>query len=115
MVMVRLRCGVVRNTFTNMKKIVSLGIIYVMASVALEIMEISYAKLNQPGLAEDSRAILQASYPNYLLHRDEFYRQQAGEAPDYELPAMDSSPASGAPIDDSNDTATGQADTADAG
>ena len=82
---------------------------------ALEIMEISYAKLNQPGLAEDSRAILQASYPNYLLHRDEFYRQQAGEAPDYELPAMDSSPASGAPIDDSNDTATGQADTADAG
>jgi len=40
MVMVSLGCGVVRNTLTNMKKIVSLGIIYVMASAALEIMEI---------------------------------------------------------------------------
>ena len=39
MVMVSLGCGVVRNTLTNMKKIVSLGIIYVMASAALEIME----------------------------------------------------------------------------
>ena len=32
---------------------------------ALEIMEQSYAKLNLPDLAEDTRAILQVSYPNY--------------------------------------------------
>ena len=82
---------------------------------ALEIMEISYAKLNQPDLAEDSRAILQASYPNYLLHRDEFYRQQAGDSPDYELPPMDGTPSSGAPIDGDNDTSTGDADTENAG
>ena len=82
---------------------------------ALEIMEISYAKLNQPDLAEDSRAILQASYPNYLLHRDEFYRQQSGDAAAYELPAMDGSPSSGAPIDGDNDTATGDADSDNAG
>ena len=40
MVMVSLECGVVRNTITNMKKIVYLGINNVMASAALEIMKI---------------------------------------------------------------------------
>ncbi len=61
---------------------------------ALEIMQTSYIKLDLPGLAEDTRAILQASYPNYILHREEFYRQRAGEEPRYELPPMDE--ASGA-------------------
>lgn len=55
---------------------------------ALEIMEESYAQLGLADLAEDTRAILQASYPNYILHRDEFYRQRAGEAPTYDLPDM---------------------------
>lgn len=56
---------------------------------ALEIMQESYIKLGLSGLAEDARAILQASYPNYILHREEFYRQRAGEEPRYELPEMD--------------------------
>ena len=62
---------------------------------ALEIMEESYARLGLPDLAEDTRAILQASYPNYILNRDEFYRQRAGEAPRYELPDIgsDTTPA----------------------
>ncbi|HET7313182.1 outer membrane protein assembly factor BamD [Salinisphaera sp.] len=67
---------------------------------ALEIMEQSYAKLNLPDLAEDTRAILQVSYPNYLLHRDEFYRQQAGEAPNYTLPDLGAPPAAGKPASD---------------
>lgn len=62
---------------------------------ALEIMEQSYAKLNLPGLAEDTRAVLQVSYPNYLLHRKEFYRQQAGDKPDYKLPNMGAPPTVG--------------------
>jgi len=40
MVMVSLGWGVVRDTLTNMKKIVSLGIIYAIASAAMEIIEI---------------------------------------------------------------------------
>lgn len=40
MVMVSLGWGVVRDTLTNMKKIVSFGFIYAIASAALEIMEI---------------------------------------------------------------------------
>ncbi|MES1926159.1 outer membrane protein assembly factor BamD [Salinisphaera sp. T31B1] len=55
---------------------------------ALEIMEESYARLGLPDLAKDTRAILQASYPNYILNRDEFYRQRAGETPRYELPNL---------------------------
>ncbi|WP_423821361.1 outer membrane protein assembly factor BamD [Salinisphaera sp. SPP-AMP-43] len=62
---------------------------------ALEVMEESYAQLNLPDLAEDTRAIMQVSYPNYLLHRDEFYRQQAGDTPAYVLPDMDGAPARG--------------------
>lgn len=62
---------------------------------ALEIMEESYARLGLPDLAEDTRAILQTSYPNYILHRDEFYRQRAGEEPAYELPDMGSASAAG--------------------
>lgn len=62
---------------------------------ALEIMEQSYAQLGLTDLSEDARAILQASYPNYILHRDEFYRQRAGDKPRYELPPMDSDAASG--------------------
>ncbi|MES1949422.1 outer membrane assembly lipoprotein YfiO [Salinisphaera sp. S4-8] len=65
---------------------------------ALEIMEESYAKLGLSDLAEDARAILQVSYPNYILHRDEFYRQRAGEKPRYGLPAMDA-PASAGEVD----------------
>ncbi|MDA3919273.1 MAG: outer membrane protein assembly factor BamD [Salinisphaera sp.] len=57
---------------------------------ALEIMEESYAHLELPDLAEDTRAILQTSYPNYLLHRSEFYRQRAGNKAGYTLPSMDS-------------------------
>lgn len=73
---------------------------------ALEIMEQSYAKLNLPDLAEDTRAVLQASYPNYLLHRNEFYRQQAGDKPDYKLPDLGAPPESGQPADDSDDGAS---------
>ncbi|MBO9470501.1 outer membrane protein assembly factor BamD [Endozoicomonas sp. G2_2] len=62
---------------------------------ALEIMEESYARLGLTDLSEDARAILQASYPNYILHRDEFYRQRAGEAPRYELPEPGADAASG--------------------
>lgn len=80
---------------------------------ALEIMEEAYAQLSLPDLAEDTRSILQASYPNYVLHRREFYRQGAGDKPTYELPAMDDSAASGKPLsgteDDSNDTDSGDA------
>ncbi len=60
---------------------------------ALEIMEESYARLGLPDLAEDTRAILQASYPNYILNREEFYRQRAGETPRYDLPDIDGQPA----------------------
>lgn len=56
---------------------------------ALEIMQQSYINLGLPGLAEDARAILQASYPGYILHREEFYRQRAGQEPRYDLPPLD--------------------------
>lgn len=59
---------------------------------ALEIMEHAYRKLGLENLAQDSRAILQTSYPNYLVHRKEFYRQRAGLEPRYELPPMDAQP-----------------------
>lgn len=59
---------------------------------ALEIMEHAYRRLGLENLARDSRAILQASYPNYLVHRKEFYRQRAGLEPRYELPPMDATP-----------------------
>ncbi len=65
---------------------------------ALEIMQTSYIKLDLPDLAEDTRAILQASYPNYILHRDEFYRQRAGEKPRYELPDMGEASGSSAAV-----------------
>lgn len=65
---------------------------------ALEIMEESYAQLGLTELSKDARAILQTSYPNYILHRDEFYRQRAGDTPRYELPAMDSAATSGKAI-----------------
>lgn len=65
---------------------------------ALEIMEESYAHLELPDLAEDTRAILQTSYPNYPLHRREFYRQLAGDQPSYTLPAMDSSATGAQPL-----------------
>jgi len=67
---------------------------------ALEIMEQSYANLNLPDLADDTRAILQVSYPNYVLHREEFYRQRAGEAPRYDLPDVSDAAAAGQPLDE---------------
>lgn len=71
---------------------------------ALEIMEESYARLELPDLAEDTRSILQTSYPNYVLHRREFYRQRAGDKPNYKLPAMDDSAATSAkPMPQNND------------
>jgi len=75
---------------------------------ALEIMEESYAQLGLTDLSEDTRAILQTSYPNYILHRDEFYRQRAGDTPRYDLPAMDSDAESGQTIAPDTDD---QADT----
>lgn len=77
---------------------------------ALEIMEQSYAKLNLPDLAEDARAMLQVSYPNYLLHRKEFYRQQAGDQPDYQLPDLGAPPARGKPVDDDDTSDSSSAD-----
>ncbi len=56
---------------------------------ALEIMEECYANLQLPDLAEDARAILQVSYPGYILHRDEFYRRQAKSSP---LPNVSATP-----------------------
>src|SRR5699024_1214952 len=44
---------------------------------ALEIMQESYIQLGLPELARDARSILQASYPDYILHRNEFYRKLA--------------------------------------
>lgn len=60
---------------------------------ALEIMEHSYRKLGLEDLAQDTRTILRESYPNYILHREEFYRQRAGLEPRYELPPMEGPPA----------------------
>lgn len=60
---------------------------------ALEILEHAYRMLGLEDLAQDSRTILQASYPNYLVHRREFYRQRAGLEPRYELPPMDAEPS----------------------
>lgn len=60
---------------------------------ALEIMEHCYRMLGLEDLAQDTRTILQTSYPNYILHREEFYRQRAGEKPNYELPPIDGPPA----------------------
>lgn len=71
---------------------------------ALEIMEESYARLSLPDLAEDARAILQASYPNYILHREEFYRQRAGETPRYQLPDIDGEATAGKVIDPGSET-----------
>lgn len=71
---------------------------------SLEIMEQSYAKLNLPDLAEDTRAVLQASYPNYLLHRNEFYRQQAGDQLDYKLPDLGAPPTADKPANDSDES-----------
>lgn len=56
---------------------------------ALEILAYSYRKLGLQKLALDARAVLQTSFPNYLVHRKEFYRQRAGLKPRYELPPMD--------------------------
>jgi len=70
---------------------------------ALEIMEESYAQLGLTDLSEDTRAILQTSYPNYILHRDEFYRQRAGDKPRYELPSMDSDAESGQAVEPDTD------------
>lgn len=69
---------------------------------ALEIMEECYAKLQLPGLAEDTRAVLQTSYPNYILNRSEFYRQQSGQKPHYKLPDVSAPPST-----DRSDGATG--------
>lgn len=73
---------------------------------AMEIMEESYAKLKLPDLADDTRSILQVSYPNYLLHRNEFYRQKAGNKAAYDLPDMGGPAESGksADKDSSSDT-----------
>lgn len=60
---------------------------------ALEIMEHSYRMLGLEELAQDARTILQTSYPNYILHREEFYRQRAGMEPRYELPPIAGPPA----------------------
>lgn len=60
---------------------------------ALEILEHAYRKLGLDKLAMESRTILQASYPGYLVHRREFYRQRAGLEPRYELPPIDGEPA----------------------
>lgn len=62
---------------------------------ALEILETAYRRIGLENLAQDARAVLQASYPNYILHRREFYRQQAGLEPRYELPPLAAEP--GAP------------------
>jgi outer membrane protein assembly factor BamD len=59
---------------------------------ALEILEHSYRGLGLEEKADDTLAVLMVSYPNYLLHRREFYRQRAGLEPEYELPAMDAEP-----------------------
>ena len=48
---------------------------------ALEIMEESYARLELPDLAADTRAVLQNSYPEYILDPGAFYRQQASDQP----------------------------------
>lgn len=62
---------------------------------ALEILAHSYRKLGLEKLALDARAVLQASYPAYLVNREEFYRQQAGLKPRYELPPMNGRAAPG--------------------
>lgn len=72
---------------------------------ALEIMEESYARLELPDLAEDTRAILQTSYPNYVLHRDEFYRQRAGNKPSYALPSMSDAATGARPLPQGSDSA----------
>src|SRR5699024_4370996 len=46
---------------------------------ALEIMQESYTQLGLSGPAGDARAILQASYPDYILHRDDIYRERLQE------------------------------------
>lgn len=74
---------------------------------ALEIMEHAYRKLGLEELAQDTRNILQVSYPNYLLHREEFYRQRAGLEPRYELPPMDAAPADNAESKSDDDEQSG--------
>lgn len=46
---------------------------------ALEIMQESYAQLGLPELARDARSIMQESYPQYIVRRDEFYRERAND------------------------------------
>lgn len=46
---------------------------------ALEIMHQSYIQLGLPALARDARAILQASFSDYIVHRERFYRKRAEE------------------------------------
>jgi outer membrane protein assembly factor BamD len=60
---------------------------------ALEIMEESYAQLELPDLAADTRSVLQVSYPDYLLHRHEFYQDQADRDSKEKLPAADIPPS----------------------
>lgn len=79
---------------------------------ALEIMAYSYRQLGLEKLALDARAVLQASYPAYLVNRTEFYRQQAGLEPRYELPPLNggATPADATdPARKSNTSATQQA------
>lgn len=58
---------------------------------ALEIMQESYLQLGLPALGEDARSILLASYPGYVLHRNEFYAQRANNYyGDDALPGHDS-------------------------
>lgn len=43
---------------------------------ALEIIHLAYTKLGLPELAQTTRTIIQASYPEYIVHRTEFYRKR---------------------------------------
>jgi len=81
---------------------------------ALEIQEEAYARLELPDLAEDTRAILQTSYPNYVLHRDEFYRQRSGDDANYSLPAMDEAATGSAPAPGDSNSDNSSDDLTDA-
>ncbi|MDT0617614.1 outer membrane protein assembly factor BamD [Salinisphaera sp. P385] len=59
---------------------------------ALEIMEHAYRKAGLEELALNAQAVLTASYPGFLVHRREFYRQQEGLEPRYDLPPLDQPP-----------------------
>lgn len=47
---------------------------------ALEIMQEAYIKLGLPELARDARAILQASYGDYIVHRADFYHDENADS-----------------------------------